>query len=184
MLRQLDLCLCLGRLGAHGEYVEYERRAVEYLHLQLFLDIAYLLGRKLIVEDDHSHLTVGLGLVFYILAYLGELAASHIGDGARAVHFLRKPLHGDGSRRVGEELQLVEILLGLGLVLLVGDKAHEHSSLCLGLGYYKFLHSLLSFKRLQIYAFMAKRPKVCRWMMYLVGAACPRPVGNGCAGQG
>ena len=142
VLGQLHLRLCLGGLGPHGKDVEYERGAIEYLHLQFFLYVAYLLGRKLIVEDDHPHLALGLGLVFYVLAYLGELAAAHIGYGAWAVHFLREPLHGDGSRRVGEELKLVEVLLCLGLVLPLGHQANEHGGLRLGLGYYKFLHSL------------------------------------------
>ena len=40
ILCQLDLRLGIGRLCAHGEDVEDERRAVEYLYLELVLDVA------------------------------------------------------------------------------------------------------------------------------------------------
>ena len=54
MLRQFHLRLGLGSLGSHGEDVKDERGAVEDFHLQLLLNIAHLLGRQLVVEDDHA----------------------------------------------------------------------------------------------------------------------------------
>lgn len=61
MLRQFHLRLRLGRLGTHGEDVKDEAGAVEYLHAQLLLDVAHLLGAELIVEDNHADRLRGYG---------------------------------------------------------------------------------------------------------------------------
>ena len=157
VLGQFHLCLGIGGLGPHGKDVENEARAVKDFHLQLLLDVAHLLCRKLIIEYHHTHrtrlrgqflsaLAALVGYVFlslYVLPYLLELALAHVCHAARATHALRKPPHGDCSGCIGQELQLVKILLCLRLVLLLGDKAHEHGCLGLDFGYYKFFHYCL-----------------------------------------
>ncbi len=64
VLRQFHLCLGVGRLRAHCENVEDERRAVEYFHLQLVLDV------PAIVEDYHTHRAFRILLVDDVLSYL------------------------------------------------------------------------------------------------------------------
>ena len=46
------------RLGAAREDVQYQVGAVQYLHLQLLLDIPQLLGRELVVENHHPDLVL------------------------------------------------------------------------------------------------------------------------------
>ena len=140
VLGQLHLRLGVGRLGPHGENVEDERRAVEYFHLQGVLYVAHLLGRKLVVEDDHAHLALVLLLVFDVLPDFLELALAHVGHGAGPAHALCEPPHGDGAGRVGQEFQLVQIFFCLGLVLSGGDESHEDGGLGLDFRDYKFLH--------------------------------------------
>ena len=125
-MRQLHLRLGVGGLCAHGEDVEDEGCAVEDFHLQLVLDVAYLLCRELIVEYHHTDFSLGVFLVEYILLYLLELSLAHICGLVGAVHSLCESLHGDGAGGVGKEFQFVEILLGLGLVLFLRDESHEY----------------------------------------------------------
>ena len=125
--------LGVGGLCPHGEDVEYERGAVQYLHPQLRLDVPYLLGGQLVVKYDHADLLAGLLFLLDVLLDFLQLALAYVGDLAGGRHALGEPLHGDGSRRVGQELQLVQVFLGLGLVLLLGDEAHEYGGFGLGL---------------------------------------------------
>ena len=151
VLCQLHLCLRLGSLCPHGEDVENQGGAVEDLHFQLRLDIAYLLCRQLIVKDDHTHglcltsrvVVSSVFLLLDILLDLFELTLADIGHLTGSLHLLRKPLHGDSTCRISKKLQLVEILLGLRLVLLLGNQSHQHSRLCLDLGNHEFFHTLL-----------------------------------------
>ena len=53
-LRQLDLQLAVPALGALGEDVEDELRAVDDLEVGLLGDAAGLRGRELAVEDQHA----------------------------------------------------------------------------------------------------------------------------------
>ena len=129
VLRQLHLCLCGCRLRSHCEYVENERCAVENLHSQFFFDVAYLFGRQFVVEYCHSDRPLGFFLILDVLFYFLQLSASHVGHGTRTVHSLGETLHGDGSRRVGEKLQLVKIFFCLGLVLVFGYESHKHCGL-------------------------------------------------------
>ena len=126
VLRQFHLSLGGSRLCTHGEYVKNERCAVENLHAQLLLDVAYLFGREFVVEDNHSHGAFGIFLVLYILGYLLQFARTHISNLARSAHSLRKPLHGNCTCCVGEEFQFVEIFFGLCLVLVLSDKSNEY----------------------------------------------------------
>ena len=141
ILGQFHLRLGVGRLGAHSEDVEDKRRAVENFHLQGLLDIAHLLGRELIVEDDHTDLSVFLFLCLDIGSYFLELAFSHIRDAAGTAHPLGVALHGDSSCRVGQKLQLVEVFLGLGFVLLGSYQSHKNGGLSLDFRYYEFFHA-------------------------------------------
>ncbi len=145
VLRQLHLRLGVGGLCAHGEDVEDEAGAVENLHLQFLLYVAYLLGREFIVEDYHADgLRTGtfLGIVQLLLplvvcllalldvgANLLQLTLADVRHAAGAVHPLRETLHRDGTGGIGQELQFVEVLLGLRLVLLRCDETDEHRRL-------------------------------------------------------
>ena len=74
ILRQLHLrfgCRCL---GTHGEDVKDERGAVQYLHAQHLLYVSYLLGRKLVVEDNHTHGAFGVFLISDVLTNLLQLS--------------------------------------------------------------------------------------------------------------
>ena len=133
VLGKFNLCLGLSTLCPHGEDVEDERCAVEDFHLQCLLDIAYLLGGQFVVEYHHTHLAFLVFFILYILTYLVEFTLSDIRDGRGAVETLCEAFNDDSSRRVGEKFEFIEILLGLGLVLVLGDKSHQHGSfgLCL-----------------------------------------------------
>ena len=141
ILRQLHLRLGVGRLGTHGEDVEDERGAVQNFHAQFALDVAQLLGREFIVEDDHTHLALRFGFVEDVLAYLLQFTLSHIRHRAGAVHLLREALHGDGAGRFGQKFQFVQIFVRLAFVLRFGDEGHEHGGLAFCLRLYKFFHS-------------------------------------------
>ena len=141
ILRQFHLRLCGSRLRAHGEDVEDERRAVEYLHLQYLLDVAYLLRRQLVVEDNHADGTLSVLLSLYVFAYLLQLTRTHVRHRAWSAHALCEALHGYGARRVGEKLQLVEIFLCLCLVLILRYQTDKNGCLSLYFRYYKFFHS-------------------------------------------
>ena len=131
ILRQLHLGLGSGGLGTHGEDVEDEGGAVEDFHLKLVLDVAYLLGGQLIIEDDHTDLTVFLFFVLDVLLDFLQLTLTHVRGLVGSHHLLGESLHGDGTGGIGEKFQLVEIFLGLGLVLLLGHQTHEDGGLCL-----------------------------------------------------
>ena len=142
VLGQFHLGFGVGGLGPHGEDVEYERGAVQYLHLQLCFYVAYLLGGQLIVEYHHAHLALGLFLGLYVVAYLLQLALAHIGHRAWTCHALREALHGHSACGVGQKFQLVEILFRLFLILIFRDKSHQHGGLCFHFRYNKFFHSV------------------------------------------
>ena len=129
MLSQLHLSLGLSRLGTHGKDVEYQTGTVQYLHLQFFLDVAQLLCRQFVVEDDHAQRLVSILAVLDILLNLLKLATAHVGHRARTAHPLGEPLDDHSPRRLGQELQLVQVFLGLSLVLLVGNQSHQHRRL-------------------------------------------------------
>ena len=126
VLSQLHLSLGGSRLSTHGEYVKNERCAVENLHAQLLLNVAYLFGREFVVKDNHSHGAFSILFVLYILGYLLQLARTHISNLARSAHALRKSLHGNCTSCVGEEFQFVKIFFGLSLVLILSDKSDEY----------------------------------------------------------
>ena len=145
VLRQLHLRLGISGLCAHGEDVEDETGAVENLHLQLLLDVAYLFCGEFVVEDHHADglrtgaflgvvqlllpLVVCLLALLYVGAYLLQLTLADVCHAARSVHPLRETLHGDGPGGIGKKLQFVEVFLGLRLVLLRCDKTDEHRRL-------------------------------------------------------
>ena len=95
------------------------------------LNIAYLLGRQLVVEDDHSDLAVFFLFFLNVLFDFLELSLSYIGGLIGSDNLLRESLDGYSSCRIGKKFQLVEVFFGLGFVLLLGDKTHENGSLCL-----------------------------------------------------
>ena len=140
VLRQLHLGFGVGRLRAHRKDVQDQRSAVQDLHLQLALDIAQLLGRQFVVEDDHADFALGLLFGFDVTAYLLQFTLAHIGHRAGSVQPLREALHGHCARRLGQKLQFVQVFRRLAFVLLLGNEAHEHGRFGLGFGLYEFLH--------------------------------------------
>ena len=159
ILRQLHLRLGLGRLGTHGKDVEDERCPVQYLHLQFLLYITDLLGREFVVKDDHTHrlgglttilrfgrtgvqpVVVGILLLLDVLSDFVQFAFADIRHLTGTLYFLREALDGNSPRRIGQELQLVQVFFCLGLVLLLRDESHQHSRLGFSLRNHKFLHS-------------------------------------------
>ena len=141
VLRQFDLRLGIGRLGAHGKDVEDERGAVQNLDLEFALNIAELLGREFVVEDDHADFALGILFGNDVLADFFQLALAHVGHGTGAVHALGEAVHGDCARRFGQKFKFVKVFLRFALVLLLRDEAHENGRFCFGFGLYKFLHS-------------------------------------------
>ena len=109
--------------------VENEAGAVENLHLQLLLDVLHLLGREVVVEDDHTYLVL-VDVVFY----LGQLACADKGAGVGHVEPLQEFLHGLGSGGLGQEGQLVEVLVGFRLVLGVGNQSYQDGAFGFFLG--------------------------------------------------
>ena len=144
ILSQLDLRLGVGRLCPHGEDVEDERRAVEYLDLQLVLDVAKLLGGEFVVEDDHVGPRFVLAFGVEEVVQLLEFSPSQVRDARRPVGALREAAHGLGARRLGQKLQFVKILFCLCLVLMRRYQSNQYRRLSLCLRDYKFLHSLQS----------------------------------------
>ena len=94
-LGQLDRQAGLVRLGAAGEDVEDQLRAVEHLQPGGFLQIAGLAGTEIVVEEDHvGHFGVGQGGQFLHLSLaqvgcrVGRLAAlGQLADDLRAGGF-------------------------------------------------------------------------------------------------
>ena len=129
VLRQLYLRLGVGRLCTHGKDVKDEARAVEDLDLLHLLDVAQLLGRELIVEDDHRHFPFGILFRLYEGAYLLQLANAEVGDAVRPPKALGEATHRLCTGSLGQELQLIEVFLRFALVLTGRDDANEYSSL-------------------------------------------------------
>ena len=132
-MRKLHLSLGVGSLSPHSKNVENERRAVKYLHSQLLLYISHLLGRKLVIEDDHSHLPLVVFLVFNELLNFLKLSFSNVCCLAWPCHSLREPPYGYSSSGVGKKFQLIKVFLCLGLILLLGNQSHQDGSLGLSL---------------------------------------------------
>ena len=137
VLGQFHLCFCVGRLGAAGEYVENQARAVQNLHFQFLFEVGHLLRGEFVVENHHTHI-VGLqkGGDFF------QFAFSHEGAGVGVVQTLCEAAHGDGAGRVGQEFQFVKVFLDARLVLRGRDEAYEHGAFAGLLCYDEFFHIL------------------------------------------
>ena len=140
VLRQLDLGLGIGRLGTHGKDVENERSTVQNFHFQFALNVAYLLGRKLVIEYHHADFVPCLFLVAYVTADFLQFALANISHRIRLLQLLSKPLHHHGTGCLGQEGQFVQIFVGLPFVLSLGDKPYQDGGLCLRFRNNKFFH--------------------------------------------
>lgn len=124
---QLHLRLGVGRLGPRHEDVEDQARAVQDAARHRLLDVARLRRRELVVEDRHVDL-----LVTTPGGNLLQLARPHV-DAGRG---LRQPLHeppdGPDIGRLGQKLQLVEVLLGLTHRLPIAHDGDQHGPLAGG----------------------------------------------------
>ena len=129
VLRQLDLPFGVGRLGPFGKDVENEAGAVENLHLQFLLNVLHLLGREVVVEDDHAYLV----LVDVVLDF-GQLARTDECAGVGGVEPLQKLLHRLGTGSFGQEGQFVEVFVSFRLVLGVGNQPHQNGAFGFFLG--------------------------------------------------
>ena len=141
VLRQFHLRLGTGCLGAHGKDIENQTGAVEYFHLQFFLNIAQLFCREFIVEYDHAHFALGIGLVIQIAFNLLKFAAANVGRTTGSVTALCEAVDGMSPRGFGKKLQFVKIFLCAAFILLRCDESHEHSSFSLGFRAYEFFHT-------------------------------------------
>jgi hypothetical protein len=130
-LRQLDLQLRLVRLGARGEDVEDQLRAVQHLDAALvavaarrlvddLLQRADLTGRKVVVEDDDVRLLL-LGQPGDLLG----LTAADVRAGIDAVALLEDLADDFRAGGVGEGAELAERVARVG-GRLRQDHADEH----------------------------------------------------------
>jgi len=104
-LRELHLHARLGRARARREDVEDELGAVDHALAELALEVLALRRRELIVEDDERRLLLddqSLELV--------DLAAADVGGGIGPVELLREGARDQRPRRIGEALELLEVL--------------------------------------------------------------------------
>src|SRR5581483_611166 len=104
-LRELDLHLGFGGSGARGEDVEDELRAVHHAFADRVLDVLALAGTELVVEDDERRLRLA-----DLVAQLVELAGAEVGAGMGLVDLLRELADDDRAGRVGELLELAQVL--------------------------------------------------------------------------
>ena len=121
---QLHLRLGIGRLRPRHEDVEDQARAVQQAAGHLLLDVARLRRGELVVKDHHVDL-----LLTAVIGNLLQFARADIDPGRRLRKPLRKTLDGDDVCRLGQKLQLVEILLGLAGILVVANDGNEHGTL-------------------------------------------------------
>ena len=142
-LRQLHLQLALGGLGALGEDVQNQRRAVDDLHAQRVFQIPLLRAGQLVVEDGQIdlHGLTGEGQL------LG-LAAADVGGGVGLLAILQHP--GDDHRAggLGQTRQLVQRILAVGgdqhgLFGLFDDAALGDGALYALFGHLDFVHPQL-----------------------------------------
>nr|DAF45424.1 MAG TPA: hypothetical protein [Siphoviridae sp. ctBLh2] len=121
---QLHLRLGIGRLGPRHEDVEDQARAVQQTAGHLLLDVARLRRGEFVVKDHHVDL-----LFTAIVGNLLQFARTDIDPCRRLCKALRETLDGDDVGRLGQKLQLVEILLGLAGILVVANDGNEHGTL-------------------------------------------------------
>ena len=119
--RQLDLRLGIGRGRPAHENIENQARTVQYPPAELFLQVACLGRRELVVENHHVDL-----LLLHICHDLLQFARPH--ESPVVGH--RQFLHETGLRlyigRLGQKLQFVEVLRHLTLVLSVTGHGHQY----------------------------------------------------------
>ena len=134
----------MGSLGTHGKNIEDERGTVEYLYFQLFFDVAQLLRRKFIVENDHSYLFVRVFAFFDVRTNLYKFTATNVCHRMGTVDSLRKTLYDYRAGCACKKIEFVKILIGLTLILIRGYKTYKDGSFDLCIGYYKFFHREIS----------------------------------------
>ena len=149
ILSQFDLRLGIGRLCSHGEDVEDEVCAVQYLDLQLLLDVAKLLGREFIIEDDHRDFSLCLLFFLYEVTNLLKLADAQVGDTIRAVHPLGEATNRLSPSRLCKERQFIEIFGRFAFVLIGCDETNQHGSLRAVIDNIMELHTRHSFLKRQ-----------------------------------
>ena len=101
-LGQFDRQAGLVRLGAAGEDVEDQLRAVEDLQPRGFFEIAGLAGAEIVVEEDHvGHLGVGQGGQFL------HLSLAQVGCRIGRFAALRELAHDAACRRLRQDLPVL-----------------------------------------------------------------------------
>src|SRR2546425_7341078 len=120
-LRQLDLRAGLAGAGAAREDVENEARSVEDLCLDLLLEILDLGRRQVLVEDRE----VGPALARQARELL-HLAPPHQGPRMHGPAFLHHGAHHDGSGALGEQSQLLEMLVDPGPIEAMAAEPYEN----------------------------------------------------------
>jgi hypothetical protein len=105
-LRELDLHLGFARSRAGGEDVEDELSPIDDARAQRLLDVVPLTRRELVVEDDQRRV-----LLAHHRLELLELALAQVRPRVRTVELLRELADDDGSRGVGEPLELAQMFV-------------------------------------------------------------------------
>ena len=132
VLRQLHLHLGVGGLRTHSKDIQDERCAVEYLYFKFLFDVAQLLGRQLVVEDNHTYLLIGILAHLHIFGYLYELTTANVCCRVRMLQALRKTFYHLGTCSLSKKFKLVEVLVGFALVLCGCYEAHKNGCLLFG----------------------------------------------------
>jgi hypothetical protein len=129
-LGQLNLQARLTRLGALGEDIDNQRRAVQDFDVQSLLQVALLRRAQLVVEDHHR--VVG---VLPLRDDLLELAFADVRGGVRVVQLLDRAPDHHCAGRVCQQRQLIQRCLGAdaGVTCLAFDR-HQICALDYGLG--------------------------------------------------
>jgi len=109
-LRELHLHARLAQPGARGEDVEDELRAIHHARARRVLDVLPLRGAQLVVEDEERR-----AITLDALLELLDLPLAEIGRRVRPVELLRERADDLGARRVGEALELEQVLIEMVL---------------------------------------------------------------------
>src|SRR5689334_8706732 len=105
-LRELDLLFCLARARTRREDVEDELCPIHHAFASRVFDVLALRRGELVVEDDERRLGIADQC-----AELLDLSFAEVSRGVWSVDLLRDGAHDNGTRRVDELLELIEVLV-------------------------------------------------------------------------
>ena len=120
-LRQFHLQTSLSGVGVLCEYVQDQRRPVQYLYLKRALQVTLLRRRKLIIKDDDTVVQKRL-----LADDLLHLPLADVQLGVRVLHPLTGLAHHHRSRSGRQHHQLLQGILGAPAALLLVPRLRRH----------------------------------------------------------